>query len=113
MMPRVARSWMNKEKKLQKELRDVEKFSCVPKEFQESHESNLQQQQVQEVEQRRHDPMPEHQKVQKRSRKYTKHPGQKKKFAERQHRSRRGDAEASRRAFCKRGACPFLIEQNR
>ena len=56
------------EVKLQKELRNVEKFSCVPKEFQEHLESNLQQQ-LQEVEQRRHDLMPEHQKVQKRSQK--------------------------------------------
>ena len=36
----------------------------MPKEFQENLESNLQQQ-LQEVEQRRHDLMPEHQKVQK------------------------------------------------
>ena len=43
-------------------------MECVPKEFQESLESNLQQQ-LQEVEQRRHDLMPEHQKVQKRSHK--------------------------------------------
>ena len=56
---------MIKRRKLQKELRDVEKFSCVPKEFQESLKSNLQQQLV-EVEQRRHDLMPEQQKVQKR-----------------------------------------------
>ena len=28
-------------RKLQKELRDIEKFSCVPKEFQENLESNL------------------------------------------------------------------------
>ena len=49
-------------RKLQKEQRDVEKFSCVPKEFQEGLKSNLQQ--LQEVEQRRHDLMPEHQKVQ-------------------------------------------------
>ena len=53
-------------RKLQKELRDLEKFSCVPKEFQESVKSNLQQQ-LQEVEQRRHDLVPEHQNVQKRS----------------------------------------------
>ena len=41
-------------------------FSCVPKEFQENLKSNLQQQ-LQELEQRRHDLMPEHQKAQKRS----------------------------------------------
>ena len=84
-------------KKLQKELRDIEKFLCVPQEFQESLKSNLQQQ-LQEVEQRRRDLMPEHQKVQKRSQNIMMHPGQKKKFAERQYRSRRGDAEASRGA---------------
>ena len=54
------------EKKLQKEPRDLEKFSCVPKEFQESLKSDLQQQ-LQEVEQRWHDLMPEHQKAHKRS----------------------------------------------
>ena len=53
-------------RKLQKELRDIEKLSCVPKEFQEDLKSNLQQQ-LREVEQRWHDLMPEHQKVQKRS----------------------------------------------
>ena len=42
-------------RKLQKELRDIAKFSCVPKEFQENLKSNLQQQ-LQEVEQRRHGP---------------------------------------------------------
>ena len=54
--------------KLQKKLRDIEKFSCLPKEFYENLESNVQQQ-LQEVEQRRHDLMPKHQKVQKRSQK--------------------------------------------
>ena len=58
----------DQKKKIQKELRDIEKFSCVPKELQESIKSNLQQQ-LQEVEQRRHDLMPEHQKVQKRQQK--------------------------------------------
>ena len=55
-------------RKLQKELRDIDKFSYVPKEFQESLKSNLQQQ-LQEVEQRRHDLIPEHKKEQKRSQK--------------------------------------------
>ena len=65
--PRQSRKKLDEHmKKLQKELRDIEKFSCIPKEFQDSLESNLQQQ-LQEVEQRRHDLMPEHQKVQKRS----------------------------------------------
>ena len=53
-------------RKLQKELRGFEKFSCVPKEFQENVKSYLQEQ-LQELEQRRHDLMPEHQKAQKRS----------------------------------------------
>ena len=40
-----TRKKMDKQKKkLQKELRDVEKFSCVAKEFQERLKSNLQQQ---------------------------------------------------------------------
>ena len=55
-------------KSLQKELRDVEKPSCIPKEVQDSLK-NVLQQQLQEVEQRRHDLMPEHQKAQKRSQK--------------------------------------------
>ena len=55
-------------RKLQKELQYIEKLSCVPKEFQENLKSNLQQQ-LQEVEQRRHDLMPEHQKVQRISQK--------------------------------------------
>ena len=41
-------------KTLQKELRDVEKLSCVSKEVQDSRKNDLQQQ-LQEVEQRRHD----------------------------------------------------------
>ena len=52
-------------RKLRKELRDIEKFSCVPREFQENLKSNLQQQ-LQEMEQRRRDLMPEHQKEDQR-----------------------------------------------
>ena len=59
-------------KKLQKYLRDVEKLSGVSKEVQKSLNNDLQ---LQEVEKRRHDLMPEHQKVQKKVRKDTKHPG--------------------------------------
>ena len=55
-------------KKLQKELRDIEKLSCVSKEVQDCLKNDLQQQ-LQEVEQRWHDLMPEHQRVQKRSQK--------------------------------------------
>ena len=83
-------------RKLQKELRDIEKFSCVPKEFQENLKSNTQQQ-LQEVEPRRHDLMPEQPESAKNIAKDTKHPGQKKEFAERQHRSRRGDPQQKRR----------------
>ena len=74
-------------RKLQKEMRDIEKFSCVPKEFQENLKSNLQQQ-LQEVEQRWNDLMPEHRKVQKKNAKFSQQPGQKKKVAERQYHSR-------------------------
>ena len=55
-------------RKLQKELRDIEKFSCVPKEFHGNLRSCLQQQ-LQEVEQGRHDLMPEHQKSAEKIRK--------------------------------------------
>ena len=97
-------------RKLQKELRDVQKFSCVAKEFQENLKSNLQQQ-LQEVEQRRHDFMPEHLKVQTHRKRFK--ASRTKKFAERQYRSRRGDAEAPRGAQAKRGAHPFSVEQSR
>ena len=53
-------------KKLQKELRDVDRLSFVTKEMQESIRESLQHQ-LQEVEKRRHDLMHEHQKFQKRS----------------------------------------------
>ena len=55
-------------KKLQKELADVEKFSCMLKEVQDNLKYDLQKQ-LQEVEQRRHDLMLEHQRLQKRSQK--------------------------------------------
>ena len=60
-------------KKLLRELREIAKLSCLSKEVQESFKSSLQQQ-LQEVEQRRHD-LTEHQKVQRRSQKHTQHPG--------------------------------------
>ena len=47
-------------------LRDVDRLSFVSKEMQESIEESLQHQ-LQDVEKRRHDLMPEHQKVQNRS----------------------------------------------
>ena len=99
-------------RKLQKELQYIEKFSCVPKEFQENLKSNLQQQ-LQEVEQRRHDFMPEHQKVQRISQKIRNIQDEKKKFAERQYRSRRGDAEAQEEHKQKEEAYPFSFEQSR
>ena len=39
-----SRKKFDQKKKFQKELRDIEKFSCVPKQFQESFKINLQQQ---------------------------------------------------------------------
>ena len=62
---RAAKSWMSKKGSCR---RSCEKLSCYSKDIQESLKSNLQQQ-LQEVEPRRHDIMPEHQKVQKRSQK--------------------------------------------
>ena len=55
-------------KKQQKEPRDVEILSLISKEAQESIKESLQHQ-LQEVEKREHDLMPEHQKVQKKSQK--------------------------------------------
>ena len=55
-----------KKKKLQTEIRDVDRLSFVSKEMQESVMESLQHQ-LQDVEKRRHDLMLEHQKVQKRS----------------------------------------------
>ena len=66
MRPRAVKNWMSK--KLRKELRDVERLSLISKEAQESIKESLQHQ-LQGVEKRRHDLMPEHQKVQKRSQK--------------------------------------------
>ena len=65
---RAAKSWTSEGESCRRELQDIEKLSCMSKEVQESLKSNLQQQ-LQEVEQRRHALMPEHQKVQKRSQK--------------------------------------------
>ena len=53
-------------KKMQKELREVDRSSFVSKEMQECLKVSLQHQ-LQEVEKRRNDLMPEHQKVQKRT----------------------------------------------
>ena len=55
-------------KQLQNEPRDVDRLSFVSKEMQESIKESLQHQ-LQEVEKRRHDLMPEHQKAQKKSQK--------------------------------------------
>ena len=67
MRSRVAKK-LDEQKKSYRRIRDIEKILCVPKEFQENLKSNLQQQ-LQEVEQRKHDLMPEHQRVQKKSQK--------------------------------------------
>ena len=79
-------------KKLQVKLRDIENFSCVPKEFQESLKSNLQQQ-PQEVEQRRHDLMPEYQQVPKRPPNIQSIQGKRRNIQKRKCCSARGDAE--------------------
>ena len=81
-------------KKLQKELRDVDRLSFVTKEVQESIMESVQHQ-LQEVEKRRHDLMPEHQKFQKRSQKIQKYPGQEEPHAEGKCRSGRRVAEAT------------------
>ena len=52
--------------RLQRQLRDVERFIDFPQETQSGIKENLQRQ-LQEVEQKRHDLLPEHQRVQKRS----------------------------------------------
>ena len=86
-----AKSWMQV-RKLQKELRDIVKFSCVPKEVQESLKSNLQQQ-LQEVEQkeaRHHARAPES--ADKSQNIHSIH-DKKKKYAERNCCNTRGDAE--------------------
>ena len=87
------------EKKLQKELRDVDRLSFVSKEVPESIKESLQHQ-LQEVEKRSHDLMPEQQKAQKKSQKIQSIQD-KRKIAEGQYRSRRRDASL------------LLLEQNR
>ena len=57
-----------KRRKIQKELREVERLSFASKGMQENLMESMQHQ-LQEVERRRNDLMPEHQKVQKRSQK--------------------------------------------
>ena len=59
---------MKQRKKRQQELREVDRLSFVSKEMQESLKESLQHQ-LQEVEKRRNDLMPEHQKAQKRTQK--------------------------------------------
>ena len=66
MRPNVARNWVNRGKKLQKELREVDRLSFVSEEMQGNLKESLQHQ-LQEVEKRRNDLMPERQKVQKRT----------------------------------------------
>ena len=88
----VERNWMRRGEKLQKDLREGEKLSCEPKEAQDSLKNDLQQR-LQEVEQRRHDLLPETGGSEKIT-KDKKHPGQKKKDAKkRKCCSTRGDAE--------------------
>ena len=65
---RAAKSWMSKKGSCRGSYEKLRNSRACRKSFKESLKSNLQQQ-PQEVEQRRHDLMPEHQKVQKRSRK--------------------------------------------
>ena len=59
---------MNKRGSFRRSCETLKKRSCVSKEVQDSLKNDLQQH-LQEVEQRRDDLMPEHQKVQKRSQK--------------------------------------------
>ena len=104
-----SRKKLDEQKK--KELRDIEKFLCVPKEFQESLKSNLQPQ-LQEVEPRRHDLMPDNQKVQKRSQKY-KTSRIKEEFCRKTvpHQKRR--CESSTRSSSKKKSVYFSVEQSR
>ena len=53
---------------LQKQLRDLEKFTCMPQDIQSRLKEEWQQQ-LQDIEQKRNDLLPEHQRVQKRSQK--------------------------------------------
>ena len=68
MRSRAERSWMSNGKSCRRSCETLRNLSCASKEVQDSLKNDLQQQ-LQEVEQRRHDLMPEHQKVQKRSQK--------------------------------------------
>ena len=68
MRPRAARNWMNRGGRCKKELREVDRLFFVPNEMQECIKESLQHQ-LQDVEKRRNELMPEHQKAQKRSQK--------------------------------------------
>ena len=61
-----CRRKLEQRKMLQKELREVDRLSFMSKEMQDSLKESLQHQ-LQEVEKRRNDLMPEHQKVQNRT----------------------------------------------
>ena len=68
---------LDEKRKIQKELREVERLSFTSKEMQENLMESMQHQ-LQEEEKRKNDLMLEQQKVQRRSPKYTKHSGQEK-----------------------------------
>ena len=55
-------------KRLQRQLRELEKFTCMPQDMQSKLKDDWQQQ-LQEIEQRRNDLLLEHQRAQKRSQK--------------------------------------------
>ena len=83
-------------KKMQRELREVERLSFASKEVQENLVESLQHL-LQEVEKKRNDLMPERQRVQKRSQKIQSIQDKRKKYAERKLGGKRGNAENERR----------------
>ena len=74
MRQRVDRSWMNRRRSSRRSCEISRSSRVSRKSFRKNPKNNLQQQ-LQEVEQRKHDLMPEHQKSAEKIAKYTKHPG--------------------------------------
>ena len=66
---RIARkSWMSKKKSLQRQLLDIEKFANMDPVFRDRHKEKRKEE-LQEIESKRTELLPEHQKMQKRSQK--------------------------------------------
>ena len=100
-------------RKLLKELRDIEKFSCVPKEFQENLKRVSATAAARGVEQRRRDFMPAHQKVQKISQQIQSIQDKRRHLQKDSTAAEEEMRKLQEELMQKRGASPFSFEQSR